>query len=146
MKIDQAEVDNVQAAELAYVSREEWHKCRNLISEVLGRAIKDASGRVSAYIGDVAEHNGVKSKVFYETRRVHGKPVTSLKKDYERLEEEYRRYLIKDAQDWLASDSQEIFSFVWICHYLDLDPATVRSQIDHQSKKRRHLKAPRPHH
>ena len=38
------------------------------------------------------------------------------------------------AREWFASESDEVGSFIWTCHLIDLDPSFIRSVV---AKKRR---------
>ena len=38
------------------------------------------------------------------------------------------------AREWFASESDEVGSFIWTCHLIDLDPNFIRSQL---TKKQR---------
>ena len=44
----------------------------------------------------------------------------------------------RSAREWIASDADEIGSFVWACHAINLDPNFIRSQL----AKRHQMKNP----
>ncbi len=38
-------------------------------------------------------------------------------------------YAAREAQDWFSSDSQEIGSFDWVCHLIDIEPSFIREAL-----------------
>jgi hypothetical protein len=40
----------------------------------------------------------------------------------------------RDAEEWLNSKRNYPFSFIWICHHLQIDPSIIRRNINSRAK------------
>ncbi len=43
--------------------------------------------------------------------------------------------LMMDAQEWLKSEGKSLFSYIWICEQLQIDPSIIRRAVSSKTEK-----------